>query len=216
MFNQIDFPAKRAALMADLHEAENDRKRASLAQMVGHGDQETLSRCRDKIAAIKEQLEDLEGAEAQAQRETAISERQTRLLQRRSSAQKIVEAFATRRQAAALMDEALAAVAAQVEILADSESVIFSEAQEWRNSAINPSQNAWHVGEQLLNAFREDSRSMHVESFLQRSGIRTTGREDLRLHEGTGSIADLVANSEARLRSMIGPAVPELREMSDL
>src|SRR3546814_20467052 len=64
----IDFAGQRARLMADRAEAEEARKRASLDNLAGKGDG-SLQATRDRLAAIDEQIADLDAA-AQGVRET--------------------------------------------------------------------------------------------------------------------------------------------------
>src|SRR3546814_1401332 len=57
----IDFAGQRARLMADRAEAEEARKRASLDNLAGKGDG-SLKAARDRLAAIDEQIADLDAA----------------------------------------------------------------------------------------------------------------------------------------------------------
>src|SRR3546814_11365557 len=64
----IGCAGRRARLMADRAEAEEARKRASLDNLAGKGDG-SLKAARDRLAAIDEQIADLDAAE-QGVRET--------------------------------------------------------------------------------------------------------------------------------------------------
>src|SRR3546814_18159701 len=66
--SDLDFAGQRARLMADRAEAEEARKRASLDNLAGKGDG-SLKAARDRLAAIDEQIADLDAA-AQGVRET--------------------------------------------------------------------------------------------------------------------------------------------------
>jgi len=159
MQKTINFPAKRELLTGRLKEAEEARRVASLAELAGEGSDASVATARQRIQEIKDDLADLDSAEAlwkEREADKDAAERRARHFQDNTAYNALLD---ERVSAATLADQALTELCRHITRMRDIETQL-----------LHKSGGAFGQGQFSLNAAGIDQM---IETRLVRAGMGT-------------------------------------------
>lgn len=214
----IDFAGQRARLVADRAEAEEARKRASLDNLAGKGDG-ALKVARDRLAAIDEQIADLDAAE-QGVRETeartadAAAAKADR--EARAKAMKAIDgALVDRAKAGKMIDDAITQIGKAMVIWTEADDTIDQAARLYKGDYGGNATHEIDAHRRLLSALREGegwTLKTLIGARLAEAGLDLSGRTyglSTRAMVRDMPMAGYAAQRETLIRSSLPPIVKE-------
>ena len=213
--NGFDYGELRTALIHELAAAEAERT-AALDKLSTSGNDSGVAAARDKCAAVRQRMDDLEAAKQLADQREFDAQAAQRLAGRAEDGRLVREALDVRLDAAAKIDAYIASLAGALRRIRVAEDVISDKIHYWNQEwASEEDQNRRFNRMQSLIAagFNVAGQSLTLESLLQDAGVETTGV----VHQDSERrpFASFISDANATALRFIAPGIPEVRATLD-